>query len=659
MKKINEIFSINNVSRIKFREDINGLRAIAVLSVVFYHIEIDLFKGGWLGVDVFFVISGYLISNIIISELMNNEFSFRKFYLRRVNRILPALFFVLVTSIPFSISILSPKAFNEFSQSLLSSIFFYANYHFKSLDFYISEPSKYSPLLHTWSLAIEEQFYILFPLVVFILFKLVKNRFTYFIVIFIFISLYLNSIDQSYDKFYSLQFRIWELLLGVLVMIVSSNIKIKNLQNFGMLLILFSIYFFDDSWINHIEPKLLSLLGTALILFSNKNQTFLSNILSIKVFKYIGLSSFSLYLLHQPFFAFYRVVKEKSETSLIAFDYYQPNFFENFFIFFINTNYPKTFLTIFLIISSLIIYEFVEKRFITNKISLFNKKIFFIFAFCLFSMFFFTKDKYSEYPTIKLAEYAGEEVVEDGVCWNKEPNYSCLSGESNQIIYLIGDSQFAKVSKILSEKNKSYSYFFNINPYGIDFFNNYYSDKCKDCLLTYLNLEKEKKIIIFNARIPHYLEDTYFFNGKYTSKNKISNTYPEESLIRDINTLIDFSDLFILIYPIPEHGWNARDLIINKRIDRVDSKENLSYERKYWDLYSSSATEILNSLDSDKIKRIYSSEIFCNQFVTNECVAEFNNDYFYLDGFHLSSTGAKIIVKEIEKLLLIEEKNSS
>ena len=77
MKKINEIFSINNVKRIKFREDINGLRAIAVLSVVFYHIEIDLFKGGWLGVDVFFVISGYLISNIIISELINNEFSFR------------------------------------------------------------------------------------------------------------------------------------------------------------------------------------------------------------------------------------------------------------------------------------------------------------------------------------------------------------------------------------------------------------------------------------------------------------------------------------------------------------------------------------------------------------------------------------------------------
>tara|TARA_B100001769_G_scaffold269238_1_gene258787 strand:- start:132 stop:2111 length:1980 start_codon:yes stop_codon:yes gene_type:complete len=659
MKKINEIFSINNVKRIKFREDINGLRAIAVLSVVFYHIEIDLFKGGWLGVDVFFVISGYLISNIIISELINNEFSFREFYLRRVNRILPALFFVLLISIPFSMSILSPKAFNEFSQSLLSSIFFYANYHFRNLDFYISEPSKYSPLLHTWSLAIEEQFYILFPLVVVILFKLVKNRLTYFITLFIFISIYLNSTDQSYDKFYGLQFRIWELLLGVLIMIISSNIEIKNLQNFGILLIFFSIYFFDDSWINDIEPKLISLFGTVLILFSNTNETLLSKFLSIKVFKYIGLSSFSLYLLHQPFFAFYRIVKENNETSLVAFDYYQPNFYENFFIFFINTNYPKTFLTIFLILFSLIIYEFIEKSFINNKITFFNKKIFFISLFCLFGLFFFTKDKYSEYPTIKLSDYAEEEVVESGICWNEKPSYECLSGDSNEIIYLIGDSQFAKVSKILSENNKNYSYFFNINPYGIDFFNNFYSDKCTDCLLDYLNLEKEKKTIIFNARIPHYIEDSYFFNGKYTVKNKISKIYPEENFIRDINTLIDASDLFILIYPIPEHGWNARDLIINKRINKLDSQKNLSYERKYWDSYSSSATDILNSLNSEKIKRIYPSEIFCNQFITNECVAEFNNNYFYLDGFHLSSAGAEIIVREIEKLLLIEDKNSS
>ena len=656
MKKINEIFSIKNVNRIKFREDINGLRAISVLAVVFYHIEIELFKGGWLGVDIFFVISGYLISNIIISELINNEFSFRKFYLRRVNRILPPLFVVLLITIRFSISVLSPKAFNEFTESLLSAIFFYANYHFKNLDFYISEPSKYSPLLHTWSLAIEEQFYILFPLVVVFLYKFVKSRFTYFIGIFIFISLYLNSIDQSYDKFYGLQFRIWELLLGVLVMIISSNVKVNNFQNLGIILILFSIYFFDDSWINDIEPKLLSLSGTALILLSNRNQTALSKVLSMKVFKYIGLSSFSLYLLHQPFFAFFRIVKEKKEISMVAFDHYSPNFYENFFIFFINTNYPKTYLTIFLILFSLVIYEFIEKSFVSKNFKFFKKEVFFIFTVFLFTFFLFTKDNYAAYPTMMLSQYAEEEVLEDGICWNEEPSFECLTGDSNDLIYLIGDSQFAKVSKILSEKNKNYSYFFNINPYGIDFFNNFYSEKCQDCLMDYINLKEKKKIIIFNARIPHYLEDSYFFNGKYTAKDKITKPYPKENLIKDLNILIDASDLFILIYPIPEHGWNTRDLIINKTVDAITSNKNLSYEKKYWDLYSSPSIKILNSLKSEKIKRIYPSEIFCAEFIVNECVAEFNEKYFYLDGFHLSSDGAEIIVNEIEKLLIVQDK---
>ena len=122
--KNEKVLEISNLSRISYRSDINGLRAVAVLAVVLYHAEIEYFNGGWIGVDVFFVISGFLISNIIISELNENKFSFKKFYLRRVRRILPALFSTVLLSLPLSYLLLTPKAMLEFSRSITSSLLF-------------------------------------------------------------------------------------------------------------------------------------------------------------------------------------------------------------------------------------------------------------------------------------------------------------------------------------------------------------------------------------------------------------------------------------------------------------------------------------------------------------------------------------------------------
>ena len=192
MELIYKLTDISNIKRISFREDINGLRAIAVLAVVFYHAELELFKGGWLGVDIFFVISGYLISNIIISELNERTFSFKTFYLRRVRRILPVFYFICIL-----ISLISIFSFNyeklvEFSKSLLAAISFISNFYFSNLDFYTYDPIKYSFLVHTWSLAIEEQFYLIFPIVLFFIFKKLKSKAFIFLSLIAFISLLLN-----------------------------------------------------------------------------------------------------------------------------------------------------------------------------------------------------------------------------------------------------------------------------------------------------------------------------------------------------------------------------------------------------------------------------------------------------------------------------------
>ena len=154
----NEIMSSLKIERIKYRKDINVLRAISVVSVVLYHADIEIFKGGWLGVDIFFVISGYLITNIIFSEIQNKNFSLKSFYIRRLRRIFPALYFMLLVTIPFSYILLNPKSLIEYLNNLKFSLPFLSNVYLSQLDFYTADPNKFSPLLHTWSLSIENSF---------------------------------------------------------------------------------------------------------------------------------------------------------------------------------------------------------------------------------------------------------------------------------------------------------------------------------------------------------------------------------------------------------------------------------------------------------------------------------------------------------------------
>lgn len=579
------IFNISYIKRIPFRQDINGLRAIAVLAVVFYHAEIDIFKGGWLGVDIFFVISGYLISNIIISELNNGTFSFKKFYLRRLKRILPALFSMLLITYPLAFMLFTPKAINEYFNSLLASVFFYANYYFQNLDLYISEAGKFMPLLHTWSLAIEEQYYLLFPIVTYFVFKYCQKYFTLIFTIIFFGSIFVNSLTVSTIKFYQLHYRVWELLLGVLIMIIGNNIKILHLEKIGVPFMLFPIFYFDDNWIYDIEPKVLSLAGVALIIFSNTEKTFLSKILKFKIFGLIGISSYSIYLLHQPLFAFYRVAVQNSEMSLAAYGAYNPGIIDNFFLFFNELKYIKLSLFLFLILISYSMYLLVEKKFINMKFSNSYKIIFAVLLGTLSIYSYLIKEEYKEYPTSELKLYSEEQVMSSEVCWDQTPNKNCLKGSTDRIIYFIGDSMMGKIAEEFPNKittSYDYSYFYNINPYGVDFFNTYYfeyKNNCPNCLKKFLNIEAKTKIIIFNARLPHYLNDSYFSNGNYEFKKKISRLYSGEKFIKDMNELIEFSDIFILIYPIPEQGWNTRALILEKKRLYPESESILMYKK--------------------------------------------------------------------------------
>ena len=210
--------------RIKYRPEIDGLRAIAVGAVIFYHAQITIFghqpfKGGFIGVDIFFVISGYLITSIILKELVTTgTFSFKHFYKRRVRRILPALLFVMLVSLPFAWMYLLPSSFIDFSKSILYSLGFSSNFYFHySGQVYGAENGLLKPFLHTWSLSVEEQFYILFPIILLITFKYFKKHILTILVIGLIISLQMSDWgNKKYPSasFYFLHTRIWELLAG-------------------------------------------------------------------------------------------------------------------------------------------------------------------------------------------------------------------------------------------------------------------------------------------------------------------------------------------------------------------------------------------------------------------------------------------------------------
>ena len=176
-----------------YRSDIDGLRGIAVLIVILFHLDISLLSGGFLGVDIFFVISGYLITNLILRDISKNRFNIFNFYERRIRRIAPVLFTVILISIPLSYYSLSAGVLKDFWQSTLSSSLFLSNFLFALEDNYFDVSSKFKPLLHTWSLSVEEQFYVVFPLLLIPIYKMNKKIFIYFLLILTLVSLYFFS----------------------------------------------------------------------------------------------------------------------------------------------------------------------------------------------------------------------------------------------------------------------------------------------------------------------------------------------------------------------------------------------------------------------------------------------------------------------------------
>ncbi len=316
---------------ISYRPDIDGLRAVSVFLVILFHVDLSLCSGGYVGVDVFFVISGYLITSSINKQIHNATFSFKEFYLRRIRRIIPVLVFVLVSITIPAYLFLFPNDFESYSRTVLHTMLSTNNFYLWSASTdYFAENTELMPLLHTWSLSVEEQFYFVWPIVLVLLHRFLnlKNR-VYVIAVFLMstllLSIYLTAEDKSM-AYFLLPARFFEVLMGALLAIVWDKIpKLSKSSNhtlsvLGILLVFIpSILLTEESvfpGLNAFWPC----LGAVFLILSGKEERskgIINRILELRSIVFLGLLSYSMYLWHWPIIVFIKYLGFELTLPLI------------------------------------------------------------------------------------------------------------------------------------------------------------------------------------------------------------------------------------------------------------------------------------------------------------------------------------------------------
>lgn len=301
----------------RYRPEIDGLRAIAVIPVILFHAGFPLFSGGFVGVDIFFVISGYLITTIILTDLQAGQFSLLTFYERRARRILPALYVVMASCLPFAWLWLMPSDAKDFSNSVLAVLVFASNIFFWQSNNYFDAGSDLKPLLHTWSLGVEEQFYVLFPIFLMLAWRLGRKRIVGLLTIVALLSLasavYATS-TKPVAAFFLLPTRGWELAMGSLI---AFHLEGKARDQFppalkqilslvGLGLIAGAALTFTKETPFPGFYALVPTVGAGLIIVFGSSETFVGRLLASRVLVGVGLISYSAYLWHQPLLSFAR-----------------------------------------------------------------------------------------------------------------------------------------------------------------------------------------------------------------------------------------------------------------------------------------------------------------------------------------------------------------
>jgi peptidoglycan/LPS O-acetylase OafA/YrhL len=658
--------------KLVYRPEIDGLRAIAVLSVIIYHTDLNiagfrLLKGGFLGVDIFLVISGYLITSIILKELyVTNGFSFLNFYERRARRILPALLIVMLTSVYFAHEALLLNEFNLYKQSIYTALGFISNFFFYSEELkYFDQDSSLKPFLHTWSLAVEEQFYIIFPIGYITIFRFFKLHFTTFIVTGFIGSLMIaqwTSTSYPSFSFYLLPTRMWELLAGAGI----AYLEIKNggrltiptyakgMPTFGLFLIILSILFYPDTIAHPSLYTLPSIIGTCLIICFAKNKDFGAWFLSRRPLILCGLISYSLYLWHYPILAFARVEQY-------------------------NLNDPIILLTTLLLIAtcSIASYFLVEQPF-RNKSRVSRKHL--IQYIILFTASIVVSLEYAgKNITLKIKEtyltydaepWSNLEGSDGEWCYERMSNFCRFGNKNGRKIILIGDSQISALQTDLKEKLERSEYELIVLTSGACYYGPNYNIIVKSnqtvdarCPAEYQNIRRDivlknkQSFVVIGGMLPVYLSMDYFDNGMHggyqgpydrdfihTTNKK---TVFEDTIKTSVLEILNSGSHVILIYPFPEPGWHLPQKIkslIDSGYELKSTYEKTWINRNKYENRTKKVFNIYDSIEHPNLIRIYPHEVNCNEVL---CKTHDKKNLFYIDTVHQSEYFSKVINSQI------------
>ena len=664
---------INNSSKINikkyYRPDIDGLRALAIIPVIFFHLKIAGFSGGFIGVDIFFVISGYLITSIIVRELNENKFSLIRFWERRIRRILPVLFFIIiVTTIASYFITLFPTDFINYGQSLVAQSLFVINIFFMRIGDYFAAPAETITLLHTWSLAVEEQFYVLFPILLYLIYKISKKFLLPTLITIGILSLtysiYLVNINPN--EVFSIPFiphiwggatnasagfyfplaRAWELLAGGLLVITTWKIKNKSvaeiLSMLGVLSILSTVFFVTDK---SEFPGLIALapvLGTLAIIVANtKHKTLVSQILSHPVLVWIGLISYSLYLWHWPLIV---LSQQYLNTSL--------------------TQYQSGLLFVTTFILSIFSYHLIEKPF-RNKTII--KKSWQIFSFGLFStativilgVTIISKDGFpnrAPEAARAIALAASDTNPREYECYRN--NYrqifgeveACTLGEklSNENISFVlwGDSHSNAIMPVfdkIATEEKIQGKFFT-------------AAGCPP-LVTENSLKKDPQCTTKGQMTINYIKDNNIklvflvssWESYYPHFDNEGNHTISEALTETIDK-ISTSTQIVIMQRIPNQPeFDVRELFYDSIKTKILPTVYV-YKTDYFELTKDSREAIKKlAKERNNISVIDPTNIYCSD---NICSVSQNKKIIYTNGNHLNTTGAMMSKELIKPFLL-------
>jgi peptidoglycan/LPS O-acetylase OafA/YrhL len=665
----------------KYRKEIDGLRALAVVPVILFHAGLKGFSGGYVGVDVFFVISGYLITSLIASELEAGEFSLLKFYERRIRRIFPALFMVTMCCLPLALYWMFPSQLKVFSNSLVSVFYLGSNFWLSQKTGYFETNTGEYPLLHTWSLAAEEQFYLLFPILVMLSWRLGTRKLMASMFILAALSFCIAEWGvRNYPSanFYLLPGRAWELLIGSLAALYlqyskQPELKFCNIFSvIGLLLVIVSVFAYDADTpfpgIYAIAPT----FGTVLIILFASDGTAVNKLLSMPPLVGVGLISYSAYLWHQPLFAFLRI------QSL---------------------NEPSTAAYFALIIATFLLagltWFFVEQPF-RRKANFSQRTVYSGFLFLTAGMIgagVFIKSErdmlsrpYNNSAAKSYVSYLQEVDSLKEACTASEenviiPEKSCIYGNHGAAkIAILGDSHAASLTTELGTalsangvglRRLAFLGCMPIRGLRRSDQSGQSQTQCpsyNDQVFRYLQEHQEIETVVLSSRWTFLLEGQRFDNGeggheigsnKYVLPIESDNSFiwaPErmtvvsEAYANGIKSFLEMGKNVVLVYPIPEAGWYVPNYLAREAMYGSKRSQPLSTS---FDVFSIRNRNTFAALDSvgthPNLMRVYPSKILCDTYVKGRCILEKNGIPLYSDDDHLTGVGAKLVVEEIMK----------